>query len=104
MDRPIRSHYHTNDPNPEQGYTYDMELTGDDWEGVVKEFKTISGKMPTDPAEQLEMGIAAVFSSWFTPRAVRYREYNNIPNDLGTAVNIQVWGSIWARTWLHRRW
>jgi phosphoenolpyruvate synthase/pyruvate phosphate dikinase len=40
---------------------------------VVGEFKKLSGKMPQTPDEQLEMAIMAVFSSWFTPRAVRYR-------------------------------
>lgn len=57
-----------NSPTTHQGYTYDHELSGDDWEAVVGEFKAISGKMPTAPAEQLEMAIMAVFSSWFTPR------------------------------------
>ncbi len=56
-----------------QGYKYDHELNGEDWEAVVGEFKKISGKMPQAPDEQLEMAICAVFSSWFTPRAVRYR-------------------------------
>ena len=57
-----------------RGYKYDSEMTGDDWEQVVGEFKTLSGNtLPTDPYEQLEAGISAVFNSWFTPRAVRYR-------------------------------
>lgn len=61
------------DMKKRRGYTYDMELTGDDWEEVVGAFKQISGKMPQAPLEQLEEAIKAVFSSWFTPRAVRYR-------------------------------
>jgi pyruvate,orthophosphate dikinase len=57
-----------------RGYKYDSEMTGDDWEQVVAEFKTLSGNtLPADPYEQLEAGISAVFNSWFTPRAVRYR-------------------------------
>lgn len=78
-----------------KGYKYDMELSGEDWESVVVEFKILSkGSLPSDPHEQLETAIAAVFNSWFTPRAVRYREYNNIEGLLGTACNVQtmVWG------------
>ncbi len=44
---------------------------------------------PEDPWEQLTMAIAAVFSSWNGRRAVAYREYNHIPHNLGTAVNVQ---------------
>ena len=72
-----------------KGYTYDMEMTGDDWEQVVAEFKALDGSLPSDPYQQLEMAIGAVFNSWFTPRAVRYREYNNLVGLLGTAVNVQ---------------
>lgn len=73
-----------------KGYKHDMELSGEDWEAVVAEFKVLSeGGLPLDPHEQLETAIAAVFNSWFTPRAVRYREYNNIEGLLGTACNVQ---------------
>jgi len=44
---------------------------------------------PQDPMEQLERAIEAVFRSWRTPRAVRYREVENIRGLLGTAVNVQ---------------
>src|SRR5690606_26716839 len=44
---------------------------------------------PSDPWEQLRGAINAVFESWNTPRAVRYRELHDIPNDWGTAVNVQ---------------
>ena len=44
---------------------------------------------PTDPHEQLELAVRAVFASWFGKRARDYREYNGIPHDLGTAVNVQ---------------
>ncbi|MDH5598182.1 MAG: pyruvate, phosphate dikinase, partial [Cyclobacteriaceae bacterium] len=55
-----------------------------------KMIKKITGfDFPDDPWEQLWNGIMAVFQSWFTPRAVLYRELNNIPNDWGTAVNVQ---------------
>ncbi|MBX5466787.1 MAG: pyruvate, phosphate dikinase [Firmicutes bacterium] len=44
---------------------------------------------PDDPRQQLEMAIRAVFDSWNNPRAVVYRRINKIPEDLGTAVNVQ---------------
>lgn len=72
-----------------KGYKHDMELTGEDWEAVVDEFKALGEGLPSDPHGQLETAIAAVFNSWFTPRAVRYREYNNIEGLLGTACNVQ---------------
>ena len=43
---------------------------------------------PTDPYRQLELAVRAVFDSWFGKRAHDYREYNKIPHDLGTAVNV----------------
>jgi pyruvate,orthophosphate dikinase len=43
---------------------------------------------PTDPHEQLDLAIKAVFASWFGKRAVDYRNYNKIAHDLGTAVNV----------------
>ncbi len=46
-------------------------------------------EFPQDPYQQLEKSIEAVFSSWNTPRAVRYREINEITGLMGTAVNIQ---------------
>ena len=46
-------------------------------------------EFPTDPWAQLEMAIRAVFDSWMGDRAVAYRNYNKIPHDLGTAVNVQ---------------
>lgn len=44
---------------------------------------------PQDPYEQLRMAIAAVFDSWNTRRAIDYRRIHRIPDDLGTAVNVQ---------------
>ncbi|MBN2395129.1 MAG: pyruvate, phosphate dikinase, partial [Candidatus Atribacteria bacterium] len=46
-------------------------------------------QFPDDPQEQLNMAIEAVFSSWDNKRAVTYRKINKIPDDLGTAVNVQ---------------
>ncbi|MFE2293862.1 pyruvate, phosphate dikinase [Streptomyces sp. NPDC059452] len=45
--------------------------------------------VPEDAARQLELAVAAVFSSWNTPRARTYRKLNGIPHDLGTAVTVQ---------------
>ena len=55
-----------------------------------KVLKAKCGKdFPQDPIKQLQMSVEAVFSSWMTPRAVRYREVENIRGLLGTAVNVQ---------------
>ncbi len=47
------------------------------------------GEPPTDPREQLEAAVRAVFQSWNSRRARRYREHHNIPHSLGTAVTVQ---------------
>ena len=72
----------------------DTDLTADDWKGLVKTYKAIVKKatkkaFPEDPVEQLWGAINAVFNSWNIPRAIAYREMNNIPSDWGTAVNVQ---------------
>src|SRR5881397_1379535 len=72
----------------------DPELKPDQLEKLVKEFKDIilkeSGKpFPDEPQEQLRAAIEAVFSSWNNKRAIDYRNFNKIPHDLGTAVNVQ---------------
>jgi pyruvate,orthophosphate dikinase len=73
---------------------YDHELSAQDLKELVQEYKTeIKKKLgvdfPEDPKEQLWGAIGAVFGSWNNPRAIAYRELNAIPNDLGTAVNVQ---------------
>jgi len=78
----------------ENGVKDDTELTADDLKELVPKFKTVvrekSGKdFPSDPNEQLWGAIGAVFHSWDTPRAVAYRQLNGIPDDWGTAVNVQ---------------
>jgi pyruvate,orthophosphate dikinase len=78
----------------EKGYKYDTELTVEDLKEIVKEFKSIYKRelrkeFPNDPKEQLLLAIKAVFDSWNNSRAIVYRKLNDIPNDLGTAVNIQ---------------
>ena len=70
------------------GKTLDVEMTADDWQAIIAIYKTIVD-FPEDPFEQLKMAVEAVFQSWHTPRAIIYREMNNIADTLGTAVNVQ---------------
>ena len=77
-----------------KGVHLDTDLTATDLKGVVDEFKVIYKRstgenFPSDPYEQLKKTINAVFSSWFGDRAVKYRKLNNIPENLGTACNVQ---------------
>ncbi|MBU0984274.1 MAG: pyruvate, phosphate dikinase, partial [candidate division Zixibacteria bacterium] len=72
----------------------DSSLQPNDLKDIIKKFKQIvkrkSGEpFPDDPYTQLRMSISAVFRSWNNPRAISYRRLNNIPSDLGTAVNVQ---------------
>lgn len=78
----------------ERGVKQDTELTGVDLKGLVRTYKAIvkkeTGKdFPEDPEDQLREAITAVFESWNNPRAVVYRKEYKIPDDLGTAVNVQ---------------
>ncbi len=84
---------------------YDVQLSGDDWKKIVQRFKRliIAGKkkpFPGDPREQLWGAIGAVFNSWNNPRAKEYRRIYKIPNDWGTAINIQamVFGNMGERS------
>ena len=70
------------------GKTLDVEMTAEDWQAIIAIYKTIVD-FPEDPFEQLKMAVEAVFQSWHTPRAIIYREMNNISDTLGTAVNVQ---------------
>ena len=78
----------------ERGVATDPELTADDLQGLVDRFKAIvfaeTGKdFPQDPKEQLAYAVEAVFRSWNGERAKIYRKMEKIPDDLGTAVNVQ---------------
>lgn len=78
----------------QKGFELDTELSAEDWEAMVRAYKALVeeelGKpFPQEPNEQLWGAIGAVFSSWMTPRAVTYRKLNDIPEDWGTAVNVQ---------------
>lgn len=81
------------DVKAKKGYKFDVEMQAEDLKEVVNRFKQVYqrlGKtMPSDPYEQLHMSICAVFGSWETPRAVKYREINRITGLAGTAVNVQ---------------
>ena len=78
----------------EKGVKLDVELSGEDWRELVAKFKAFvrqeTGKaFPEDPEKQLWGAIGAVFESWDNPRAITYRKLNKIPDDWGTAVNVQ---------------
>ena len=73
---------------------YDTELDAQDLKELVEDYKKIIKKargksFPQDPLEQLKMSTDAVFGSWNNKRATSYRNLNDIPHNLGTAVNVQ---------------
>ena len=77
------------------GVKTDPELSPVRLRSLVKRYLAIyrdatGHEFPTDPAEQLRDAIEAVFRSWNTPRAITYRRMERIPDDLGTAVNVQM--------------
>jgi len=78
----------------EKGAKYDTDLTASDLKEVVEKFKSIykaeKGEgFPQNPKDQLLLAVTAVFRSWNNERAIIYRAMNNIPGNLGTAVNVQ---------------
>ncbi len=83
------------DIKEEKGAENDTDLDVDNLKEVVDKFKEIyeenlGEEFPTEPREQLWGAIDAVFGSWNNPRAIKYREINDLPHDaLGTAVNVQ---------------
>ncbi len=77
-----------------RGYKIDTELTAAELKELVKEYKKTVKKMlgkpfPDDPMEQMWGGISAVFASWNGKRAIEYRRIEKIPDEWGTAVNVQ---------------
>jgi len=77
-----------------RGIENDNELTVDDLKELVEKFKVAVKQQtghdfPVDPWEQLWGAVMAVFDSWNTPRAIYYRQLNQIPEEWGTAVNVQ---------------
>ena len=91
-------HYHFEDileQHKEDGDNHlDTDLSADDWREICALYKAkteeeLGRPFPTDVKEQLWGAISAVFSSWQVHRAKVYRKLNNIPEDWGTAVNVQ---------------
>jgi pyruvate,orthophosphate dikinase len=87
----------------ERGVEHDTGLDARDLERLVGEYRQIvlgetSREFPASPVEQLRGAIAAVFDSWNTQRAATYRRLEGIPDDWGTAVNVQamVFGNLGA--------
>jgi pyruvate, orthophosphate dikinase len=76
------------------GVSEDVELTVDDLRALTESFRELFSQetgeeFPQDPSEQLRQAIRAVFDSWLGSRAVEYRRINHIPDEWGTAVNVQ---------------
>ena len=76
-----------------RGVRQDVELTADDLRGLIATFQGIyehevGSPFPQDARDQLQRAIRAVFDSWESPRARVYRRTYDIPDDLGTAVNV----------------
>jgi len=77
-----------------KGYQADTDLTADDLKTLCEQYKAkvkevLGREFPDDPEEQLWGGIGAVFKSWNGKRAVSYRRIEGIPDEWGTAVNVQ---------------
>ena len=77
-----------------KGFHSDTELTAEDWKTLAEQFKkkineVLGTEFPEDPRAQLEGAIKAVFKSWNGKKAISYRRIEGIPDDWGTAVNVQ---------------
>lgn len=82
------------DSKAKKGLEFDNQLSPEDLRGLVVSYKKLvrqkTGKdFPQEPYEQMLMAIKAVFNSWNNQRAIVYRKIHQIPDDLGTAVNVQ---------------
>ena len=76
------------------GAEFDVDLTTEDLKAIIDGYKKVVKKelgrdFPQDPMDQLMEAINAVFRSWNNDRAILYRKLNDIPDSLGTAVNVQ---------------
>jgi len=83
-----------NELKRERNAKLDTDLSAEDLKELVSRYKALFKKetgrpFPQDPKEQLWLAINAVFQSWNGKRAITYRRINSIPDDLGTAVNVQ---------------
>ncbi|KAK4767647.1 hypothetical protein SAY86_015397 [Trapa natans] len=77
-----------------KGVRLDTDLKANDLKDLVEQYKNVyletkGEKFPSDPRKQLELAVKAVFDSWDSPRAIKYRSINQITGLKGTAVNIQ---------------
>jgi pyruvate,orthophosphate dikinase len=77
-----------------RGLESDTALTAGDWRRIVEAYKALIEEeletpFPQDVSTQLWEAIGAVFRSWNSPRAITYRRLHDIPDDWGTAVNVQ---------------
>ncbi len=78
----------------EHGYAEEREVTAESWKSLIEQYKKLIGNhadspFPQNVHEQLEKAIEAVFLSWNNQRAIVYRKVHRIPDEQGTAVNIQ---------------
>ncbi|HLH74188.1 MAG TPA: pyruvate, phosphate dikinase, partial [Chloroflexota bacterium] len=95
LDIPAEKFEHILDQEKQQvGAKLDTDLSAEDLKRVATKFAELvrqetGHEFPTDPWEQLRLAIRAVFRSWNSPRAIAYRDFNKIPHNLGTAVNVQ---------------
>ena len=82
------------DEKANRGVELDTELSATDWQSIILLYKAkieeeLGSSFPQDPKEQLWGAIGAVFSSWMNHRAITYRRLHDIPEEWGTAVNVQ---------------
>ena len=86
--------HHLDSYKSENNLEGDTDLSEDDWKKVIEIFKnevksSLGAEFPDDAETQLWGGIEAVFKSWNGARAISYRKIENIPEEWGTAVNVQ---------------
>jgi len=72
----------------------DSDLTAEDLKAIIIDYKKLVQKetkkpFPEDPREQLNLSVGAVFGSWWNPKAAYYRKMEKIPDEIGTAANVQ---------------
>lgn len=78
----------------ERGVESDVDLTTEDLQAIIVDYKALvkaemGRDFPQDPKDQLMEAVKAVFRSWNNDRAILYRKLNEIPDSIGTAVNVQ---------------
>ena len=86
--------YILDDYKQREDYQFDTDLKASDWKAIVDEYKnaveeSLEKPFPEAPHDQLQGAVKAVINSWMNDRAILYRKLNDIPEEWGTAVNIQ---------------